>query len=119
MKNALLDMLLAAEDNRHKGVRKPGTDPTQTAVSQIPAQGKHLNLPPDWAAMGTESGRCGSCARWTRTDYILEGECNAGRRAHGWFDGNPQAPVIITIAHRCAAHGGQGWQAKRSVPATR
>lgn len=57
-------------------------------------------------------GHCGSCARWTPTPYTLEGECSAGRRAHGWYDGNPSAPVLIHPGHRCAADSGQGYRAR-------
>ncbi|MEF2278783.1 hypothetical protein V3W47_10780 [Deinococcus sp. YIM 134068] len=67
---------------------------------------------PEWEQIGAQPGHCGSCARWTPTPYPLEGECSAGRRAHGWYDGNPSAPVLIHPGHRCAADSGQGYRAR-------
>ena len=67
---------------------------------------------PDVARLAQTPGHCGCCARWTPTGYPLEGECSAGRRAHGWPDGNPDAPVLTTPHHTCAAYSGQGWKAR-------
>ncbi|WP_104991712.1 hypothetical protein [Deinococcus sp. NW-56] len=67
---------------------------------------------PDWEALSRERGRCGSCARWTPAPEwgALMGECAAGRLAHGWYDGNPRAPVIVHTGHKCAAWGGEGYR---------
>jgi hypothetical protein len=69
---------------------------------------------PDWATLGSQPGHCGSCARWEDApDWgPLMGECMAGRRAHGWPDGNPSAPVVIHLGHRCAAHDGTAYRSK-------
>lgn len=64
-------------------------------------------------------GRCANCGRWQGPDEYGDGLCVLGRAAHGWPYGNPDAPVMTTALHCCAAYGGQGWQAKRSVPAPR
>ena len=66
----------------------------------------------DVARLSSAPGHCGCCARWTPTGYPLEGECSAGRRAHGWPDGNPDAPVLTTPHHTCAAYSGRGWKAR-------
>lgn len=57
-------------------------------------------------------GHCGPCRRFTRREDFGSwmGECSAGRRRHGWLDGNPDAPVEIHMAHRCCAYGGTGYQ---------
>lgn len=112
VKNALLDALLAEKVDSDQGVRPSPPRPAGGTVSgkTAPQQLNSAHSVP--VALQAESGRCGSCRRWTPAEYPLEGECNAGRRAHGWFDGDPQAPVLTTPHHRCAAQGGQGWQAK-------
>ena len=63
---------------------------------------------------GTLTHTCGTCARWEALAPPLAhmGLCSAGRAAHGWYDGNPVAPVEIQAGHGCAAHGGKGWQVK-------
>lgn len=65
-------------------------------------------------ALAQTPGHCGLCARWEALLAPLAhlGECSAGRRAHGWHDGNPAAAVEIHAAHRCAAWGGQGFRAR-------
>jgi len=68
------------------------------------------------AALALTPGHCGACGRWEALPEPLAhlGTCNAGRRAHGWQDGNPAAGVEIHAAHRCAAWEGQGFRAKAS-----
>lgn len=58
------------------------------------------------------AGHCGTCRRFTRREDFGSwmGQCSAGRRRHGWLDGNPEAPVEIHMAHRCAVGGGKGYQ---------
>ena len=58
---------------------------------------------------------CGSCARWAALPAPMAhmGKCSAGKRAHGWLDGNPALPVEIQAGHGCMANGGKGWQAKQ------
>ena len=46
------------------------------------------------------------------------GLCSAGKRAHGWYDGNPALPVEIQAGHGCMANGGKGWQAKQAKQRT-
>ncbi len=62
------------------------------------------------------SGHCGMCARWAALPAPLAhlGECSAGRRAHGWHDGNPAAAVEIHAAHACTAWEGKGFRARAS-----
>ena len=69
---------------------------------------------PDPLEVGQQPGHCGTCARWEALAPPLAhmGLCSAGRAAHGWYDGNPVAPVEIQAGHGCAAHGGKGWQVK-------
>lgn len=62
------------------------------------------------AVLQLQLGRCASCAHWRGPDEYGDGLCPLGRRAHGWADGNPDAPVITTPLHECAAHGGKGWK---------
>lgn len=73
----------------------------------------------DFATLRDQPGRCASCSWWQGPDAYGDGLCVLGRQAHGWPYGNPDAPVMTTALHCCAAQGGQGWQAKRSVPASR
>lgn len=61
-----------------------------------------------------QPGRCVSCGRWQGPDAYGDGLCILGRGAHGWLDGNPDAPVLTGALHVCAAHNGQGWQVKQS-----
>ena len=74
-------------------------------------------------ALALIPGHCGLCARWEalRVPMAHMGECSAGRRAHGWQDGNPAACVEIHAAHACTAWEGKGFRArstgKRSGPA--
>ena len=65
------------------------------------------------ADLARTPGHCGSCARWIALPAPLAhiGLCSAGRAAHGWYDGNPVAPVELQAGHGCAAHGGKGWKA--------
>lgn len=67
----------------------------------------------DVATLSAQPGHCGSCARWTPTGYPLEGECSAGRRAHGWFDGVPTAPVLTHPGSPCQALEGRAYKARR------
>ena len=64
---------------------------------------------------------CGSCACWSALSAPLVhmGLCAVGRRAHGWLDGNPVAPVEIQAGHGCAAHGGKSWQAQQRTQTPR
>lgn len=58
------------------------------------------------------SGQCGTCVRWQGPDEYGDGLCPLGRLAHGWLDGNPDAPVLCPAGHRCLAYGGLGWWPK-------
>jgi len=86
------------------------------AIHPTPLDSAKADAPPrpDWAALGSQPGHCGSCTRWEDApDWgPLMGECMAGRRAHGWPDGNPSAPVVIHMGHRCAAHDGTAYRSK-------
>ena len=64
------------------------------------------------ADLARTPGHCGSCARWSAPPQAHMGLCSAGRAAHGWYDGNPVAPVEIQAGHGCVAHGGKSWQAQ-------
>lgn len=70
--------------------------------------------PGEMAEHARRPGHCGSCARYTELPEwgTLMGECSAGRRAHGILDGNPNLPVVIQAAHRCAAFEGRGYKAR-------
>ena len=65
-------------------------------------------------ALAQTPGYCGMCARWEALPAPLAHmcECSAGRRAHGWHDGNPAASVEIQAGHSCAAWEGQGFRAR-------
>lgn len=63
------------------------------------------------AALQDQPGRCVSCSRWQGPDEYGDGLCVLGRAAHGWPYGNPDAPVMTTAHHCCAAYGGKGWKA--------
>lgn len=63
------------------------------------------------AALQDQPGRCASCGRWQGPDEYGDGLCLLGRAAHGWPDGRPDAPVLTTALHECAAYGGKGWKA--------
>ena len=66
---------------------------------------------PDPLEVGQQQGHCGSCARWSAPPQAHMGLCSAGKRAHGWLDGNPTLPVELQAGHGCMANGGKGWQA--------
>lgn len=57
-----------------------------------------------------QAGECGTCSSWSALPAAHMGLCRAGRRAHGWYDGDPQQGVEIHVRHRCAAYGGTGWR---------
>ena len=65
-------------------------------------------------ALAQTPGHCGSCARWAAlappNDHM--GKCSAGKRAHGWLDGNPALPVELQAGHGCAAWEGKGFRAR-------
>ena len=69
----------------------------------------------DVAALSALPGHCGCCARWQGPDAYGDGLCPLGRAAHGWPDGNPDAPVLTPPHHTCAAYSGQGWKARGSA----
>ena len=78
-----------------------------------PAQTPSKRYAPDPITAGQQAGRCGSCARWVAhaAPAAHLGVCDAGRRAHGWFDGAPLAPVETQAALLCQVYGGSGWRA--------
>lgn len=112
MGNALLDRLLGAVAEVSEGVRPAPVGEVCPPSPAPPAPRPAVKPRPDAAALAQTPGHCGCCARWTPTGYPLEGECSAGRRAHGWPDGNPDAPVLTTPHHTCAAYSGRGWKAR-------
>ena len=64
-------------------------------------------------ALALTPGHCGSCARFTPCPAQAHmGLCSAGKRALGWYDGNPSLPVEIQAGHGCAAWEGQGFRAR-------
>ena len=67
-------------------------------------------------ALALTPGHCGACARWEVFPAPLAqmGECSAGRRAHGWYDGPSGQAVEIHAAHACTAWEGKGFQARAS-----
>ena len=67
-------------------------------------------------ALALMPGHCGVCARWEALTAPLAhmGECSAGRRAHGWYDGPSVQAVEIHAAHACTAWEGKGFLAKAS-----
>lgn len=69
----------------------------------------------DVATLSAAPGRCVTCRRWTGPDAFGDGLCPLGRHAHGWLDGDPDAPVITAALHVCAAHQGNGWQVRRTA----
>ena len=122
MKKPLLDKLLGALREAEQGVRltppesPPASSPQAEPVraSKVPSVTFAGRLPDgriDMQRLAHQQGVCLTCARWQPDEYG-DGLCPLGRRAHGWYDGNPAAPVITTAAHRCAAKNGAGWQAK-------
>ncbi len=68
--------------------------------------------PGDPFVIGAQPGHCASCRRWTYDGWGLEGLCSAGKRAHGWLDGNPLLPVITSAHLSCQVVTGKGWQAR-------
>ena len=77
-------------------------------------RGQHPDERLTAAALEGQPGRCVSCSQWQGPDAHGDGLCPLGRAAHGWLDGNPDAPVLTVALHVCAAHNGQGWQAGQS-----
>lgn len=77
-------------------------------------RGQHPDGRLNTGALEGQPGRCVSCSRWQGPDAYGDGLCVLGRGAHGWLDGNPDAPVMTGALHDCAAHNGQGWQAGQS-----
>ena len=65
-------------------------------------------------ALAQTPGHCELCTRWEALLAPLAhlGECSAGRRAHGWQNGNPAAAVEIHAAHACTAWEGKGFRAR-------
>ncbi|WP_156372831.1 hypothetical protein [Deinococcus sp. Leaf326] len=57
-------------------------------------------------------GRCASCAHWQGPDEYGDGLCPLGRLAHGWLDGQRDAPVMTTALHECAA---QAWTPMKGI----
>ena len=64
----------------------------------------------EWAVLAQQPGHCGSCQHWTAAPEWGPhlGECELGRKLHGWLDGHPHAPVIIQAAHACPVVFGTG-----------
>ena len=76
-----------------------------------------LTPPPPRPPEGLPSAQartCGSCARFTPCPepQAHMGLCSAGKRAHGWLDGNPALPVELQAGHKCAVNDGKGYRAK-------
>lgn len=67
----------------------------------------------DVTRLSSTPGHCGCCARWQGPDAYGDGLCPLGRAAHGWADGNPDAPVLTVAHHECGAYEGQGWKRRR------
>ena len=66
---------------------------------------------PSWTALAALPGHCGTCARWSARPAPLAhmGLCSAGRRLHGWLDGNPAGSVELQAGHACAVQDGNAW----------
>lgn len=79
------------------------------------AEGRMSDGRLDVAWLATQPGRCSTCALWRGPDGYGEGQCLLGRRAHGWLDGVPLAPVTTTIHYSCGAREGRGWRRKPSA----
>lgn len=65
---------------------------------------------PDWAAIGAQVGRCGSCARWQADAEWgpFMGSCHASAEAF-----RPETPPLaIHAGHRCVVKKGWGYQKK-------
>ena len=107
---ALLEELTRPQEGEDpaKAEDVPTPDPAQ--VARASAFAGQLE------ALAQTAGHCGLCSRWAALPAPLAhlGECSAGRRAHGWHDGNPAAAVEIHAAHSCAAWEGQGFRARVS-----
>ncbi|MGY2895455.1 hypothetical protein [Deinococcus sp. UYEF24] len=107
---ALLEALTPA-----KGTQKGRTpDPAKAEAPARPAV--RSSFAGQLEALALTPGHCGLCARWEALPVPLAhlGECSAGRKAHGWHDGNPAASVEIHAAHACTAWEGQGFRARAS-----
>ena len=78
----------------------------------------HSSFAGQLEALALTPGHCGACARWEALPAPLAhmGECSAGRRAHGWYDGPSVQAVEIHAAHACTAWEGKGFLAKASGP---
>lgn len=120
MKKSLLDALLQTGNQEAAGVtlcasqgavEEPDALPYGTTPQNQTSSSGRSDGRIDMQQVAQQKGVCLTCARW-QTDEFGDGLCPLGRRAHGWYDGNPTLAVITTAAHRCAAHGGAGWQAK-------
>lgn len=79
-------------------------------------RGQQVNGRFDVSSLDQSPRCCASCTRWKPTPFPLEGECGAGRQAHGWQDSDPKAPVLTHPAHQCAALGGFGYRARADRP---
>ena len=97
------------------------TQPPAELLAQIRAAKPALlevlrGVPPAHTLPAVNPRTCGSCARWAALPAPLAhmGLCSAGRAAHGWYDGNPVAPVEIHAAHACAANSGKGFRVRAS-----
>ena len=91
------------------GVGVPAPIPAGAAPAVTRLPDGRLNA----AVLQLQPGRCASCTHWQGPDEYGDGLCPLGRRAHGWYDGNPDAPVMTTPLHECAAHAGRGWKRRR------
>ncbi|UQN07406.1 hypothetical protein [Deinococcus sp. QL22] len=123
-----VNMVMPSQEARPpKGVSESHTPGDLAAAPPVPVSADEVSVihptrqdaakedaRPDWATLGGQPGHCGSCTRWgDAPDWgPLMGECMAGRRAHGWPDGNPSAPVVIHMGHRCAAYDGTAYRSK-------
>lgn len=89
----------------------------RAALARRLEEGRTIDGRLDVNRLSQQPGRCGSCAKWLPTPYALEGECIAGRRAHGWFGGDPRAEVLTHPAHQCGVLEGIGYRARTDLPA--
>ena len=83
---------------------------------RVPAKTKPSMSVPGDVTTPPSLKTCGSCARWEAlaVPLIHMGECSAGRRAHGWYDGNPSKPVEIQASCACMVHDGKGYWSRAS-----
>jgi len=89
-------------------------DPTKVDAADPAHLARALAFAGRLEALALTPGHCGVCGRWEALPAPLAhlGECSAGRRAHGWQDGNPAAAVETHAALTCTAWDGQGFRAK-------